>query len=98
MENLRRLGEMFGDKELKWRKDVFNIMIGDLTIDTCYAPDVRKWETGIEKDGKWTIVEEYPDRENAVIGHAKWVKLIKENSNTELKGCRDSMEWFFGDD
>jgi len=68
-------------------------------VDTCDTSDCG-WETGIQKDdGHFIIVEEYPaGMESAKEGHFKWIKKIKENPNLELVECRDSLEWFFGDD
>jgi len=95
MGNFKRFGEMLVDKNQSWRNTAMTDEINGLMIDTCYAPDVEKWETGILK-GKWIIVEEYEDEKEAKKGHEKWIKKIKENSNQELKVCRTAEEWFAG--
>jgi hypothetical protein len=54
-------------------------------VDTVVAFDTEKWETGVSTDGNWIIVEQYPNREKAVIGHKKWIKLMKDNPSRKLK-------------
>ena len=74
-------------KELEHRKDVFNDVIGDITIDTCKGFDIGMWETGIERksiEGKWIIVEQYTNREKAEAGHKVWVDKLTKNPNIEL--------------
>lgn len=93
---MRFMSSVVNDKEKSWRKDVLNDKINGLTIDTCYCPDIDKWETGIEKD-KWIIVEEYLDKDEAIKGHKKWVAKIKKNPKMKLKECRSAEDWFFGD-
>ncbi len=48
----------------------------EVTIDTCFPSDTHIWETGIERDGEWTIVEQYESKEAAIAGHAHWVEVI----------------------
>lgn len=46
-----------------------------ITIDTCYTNDTGRYETGIKIDSdQWIIVESYPNRASAVIGHDEWIK------------------------
>ena len=62
--------------------------IGDITIDTCVAMDTDIPETGIERlniEGKWIIVEQYKNKEEAIKGHDKWVKLMTEYPDFPLK-------------
>ena len=52
-----------------------------LFIDTCYVSDGQKdYETAVEhpdyKDGKMIIVEAYDTKEDAQVGHDKWVKIM----------------------
>jgi len=99
MSNLERFGGMLGDSTMSWRDDVFNDKFDGIVIDTCYTPDVRKWETGIERDGEaWVIVEEYKDRGEAQLSHKNWVKKLKKNRKMELTECRSAFDWFLGDD
>ena len=82
-------------------KDCFNDQIldnekGNITVDTVCAPDTNIWETGIERlgiEGKWVIVEQYPDREEAEKGHQKWLELMKSQSDAPLK---DIDMWSLG--
>ncbi len=67
------------------RSDVFNDVIEGVTVDTVCAFDTHIWETGIEQNGSWTIVEQYRDRKEAEEGHKKWVSKIKDNPKQELK-------------
>ena len=54
-------------------------------IDTCAPPDTRKWETGISpKDEKWVIVQQYDNKEDAVRGHAFWVKAVTDDPEITL--------------
>ena len=45
-----------------------------ITVSTVDTTD-RGWETAIvDADGEIHVVEEYPDRDAAAAGHAKWVE------------------------
>lgn len=60
----------------------------DITVDTSFPSDARIWETGIKRlkqEGKWVIVEQYPDKEAATLGHQKWVKLMKKMPDFPLR-------------
>ena len=66
------------------RSDVFNIKIGEVTIDTVVGFDTGIWETGIKR-GEWVIVEQYETRKLAEKGHKKWVNKIKKNPKIKLE-------------
>lgn len=76
---------MGGERE--WKKDNLNNAKDNWVVDTCMAFDVKVWETGIsqDKEDSWTIVEQYADRKEAEIGHAKWTELIMADPNKELE-------------
>ena len=57
----------------------------NITVDTSLPEDTQIWETGIKIEGKWLIVEQYPDKEAAQIGHKKWVGLLTEYPDFPLK-------------
>ena len=76
-----------GDFENRdFREDALRDEFNNIIVDTCKAPDTGYWETGIRRD-TWIIVEQYDSREEAVEGHKKWVKLMKENPDRELEDC-----------
>lgn len=59
----------------------------DITVDTCIPTDTGVWETGIERksiEGKWVIVSQYENTEEAQVGHNKWVELLKKNPKSKL--------------
>lgn len=69
----------------------------DIVVDTALPKDTNIWETGIEREnieGKWVIVEQYPNEDVAKIGHEKWVKLMTESPNFPLK---DIDIWSLGE-
>lgn len=52
-------------------------VIGDYTIDTCDTVD-QGYETAMWKDdGDIIIVERYPNKMRAEIGHSKWCEFAK---------------------
>ena len=54
-------------------------VIGDYTIDTCDTID-QGYETAMWKDdGDIIIVERYPNKMRAEIGHSKWCEFAKTN-------------------
>lgn len=54
-------------------------IVGDYTIDTCDTMD-QGYETAMWKgDGDIIIVERYPNKERAEVGHAKWCEFAKTN-------------------
>lgn len=73
--------DMMGNYELR---AVARFEQDGLVIDTCAVTDAAQpYETGIchpsYNDGKWIIVELYDTREEAQIGHDKWVKTMTAN-------------------
>ena len=54
-------------------------VIGDYTIDTCDTVD-QGYETAMWKDnGDIIIVERYPNKMRAEVGHSKWCEFAKTN-------------------
>lgn len=54
-------------------------VIGDYTIDTCDTMD-QGYETAMWKDDDdIIIVERYPNKMRAEIGHSKWCEFAKTN-------------------
>lgn len=79
------------------RNDILRLEKEDYIIDTCCTFDTEMWETGVsvknengELEKHWDIVEQYENREKAVDGHKKWIKLMEENPKRELP---DLMLW-----
>jgi len=53
--------------------------INDKVIDTCYTPDTGEWETAIEYNNRWYVVEHYGNNKlKASEGHRKWVKKCED--------------------
>ena len=72
---------MFGIMNNDYSKadKVGNDIIGDYTIDTCDTMD-QGYETAMWKDdGDIIIVERYPNKMRAEIGHFKWCEFAKTN-------------------
>ena len=72
---------MFGIMNNDYSKadKVSNDVIGDYTIDTCDTVD-QGYETAMWKgDGDIIIVERYPNKMRAEIGHSKWCEFAKTN-------------------
>ena len=72
---------MFGIMNNDYSKadKVGNDIIGDYTIDTCDTID-QGYETAMWKgDGDIIIVERYPNKMRAEIGHSKWCEFAKTN-------------------
>jgi hypothetical protein len=70
---------------------------GDLTISTAeVSGGFKPFETAIEhpsyNDGNWVIVEAYNTRDEAQVGHDRWVKIMTiEPLPTKLKGCINEL-------
>lgn len=72
---------MFGIMNNDYSKadKVGNDIIGDYTIDTCNTMD-QGYETAMWKDdGDIIIVERYPNKMRAEVGHSKWCEFAKTN-------------------
>ena len=72
---------MFGIMNNDYSKadKVGNDVIGDYTIDTCDTVD-QGYETAMWKgDGDIIIVERYPNKMRAEVGHSKWCEFAKTN-------------------
>ena len=72
---------MFGIMNNDYSKadKVGNDIIGDYTIDTCDTID-QGYETAMWKgDGDIIIVERYPNKMRAEVGHSKWCEFAKTN-------------------
>lgn len=72
------------------RKDILRNEIEGITIDTVCAFDTGSWETGIKINDEWKIAEQYKSKEEAVIGHKKYIKEVKA-------GKRDYEDIFMKD-
>ena len=95
--NFMRFLGILANQTQEWRDTALTDEINNFTIDTCYAPDTEKWETGIQPKGKaWIGVEAYESEEEAKIGHKKWCDKIKKNPKMKLETYMSSEEWFFG--
>ena len=72
---------MFGIMNNDYSKadKVGNDVIGGYTIDTCDTMD-QGYETAMWKDdGDIIIVERYPNKMRAEVGHSKWCEFAKTN-------------------
>ena len=64
-------------------------VIGDYTIDTCDTMD-QGYEAAMWKDdGDIIIVERYPNKMRAEIGHSKWCEFAKTNPKFVYSAQRD---------
>jgi|SRR3989344_1002115 len=67
----------------------------DDTYDIMKGYDERVWETKLEKEFPKIILERYSAEEQAVRGHQRWMRIIKNNpEDKRIKDCRNSMEVF----
>jgi hypothetical protein len=64
--------------------------IDNIIVDTSLPKDTMIFETGINRDGKWVIVEQYHDDIEAITGHDKWVSIMREYPDYPLK---DIDQW-----
>jgi len=88
LRTLEATKELAIGNTLEGRDDVFNTELyeGDIIIDTCCAFDTHTWETGIcKKNGHFIIVEQYNNRNEAVIGHNKWVEKMTQDKKQHLE-------------
>lgn len=78
---------MFGFSDMMFNyndRKVANYEGDNFTIDTCRVTDSSKpYETAIACDefngGKWVIVEQYNNSNEAQEGHNKWVEIFNKN-------------------
>jgi hypothetical protein len=71
-----------------WRDGKLTDEFDNIVVDTVMTTfDTGMPETGISQDygENWIIVEQYETKEEATIGHASWVKKMKEDPNQKLK-------------
>ena len=66
----------------------------DCIIDTCAIPDSSKpYETAIShryfNNCEWIVVELYDTKEDAIIGHVKWVQSFKDGLPESLQDVSD---------
>lgn len=68
------------------RAEALNDKVGEQTVDTVYPTDTQTWETGIRREpgGGWKIVEQYPNKDVAITGHAAWVAKLTAKPDMEL--------------
>ena len=58
-----------------------------ITVDTCIPADTHVWETGVNRtkiEGKWIIVSQYENENEADKGHKSWVALLKKNPKAKI--------------
>lgn len=77
---------MMGTYEVR---KVDNYKCDDFTVDTAWVNDNDPpYETAVAhknfNDGDWIILEHYETKEEAQIGHNKWVEKFKNNEVSEL--------------
>lgn len=62
-------------------RKIENTETNEFIVDTCFTFDTPYPETGIQSesynDGKWIIVSQYKDKEEAEQEHKKWVRFMK---------------------
>ena len=78
------------------REDVLRDEFNGVIVDTVAGFDTGLWETGVQIDGgDWIITQQYPNKDKAVIGHQKYVKVLKEDKNTKLPNIQEegSFDW-----
>jgi hypothetical protein len=70
----------------EFRKDALTTKLYNDThiVDTVLPVDTGKWETGINRGIRWVIVQQYKDRDQAIIGHEAWVKKLEDNADIDL--------------
>jgi len=73
--------DFFADEGTHEQRKINCYKTENLIIDTCAASDgIKPFETGICHSeyfsGNWIIVEAYSTKQEASIGHDKWVKIM----------------------
>ncbi len=60
-------------------RDKFISHSRNIGVDTCFVKDTNKYETGIwVNDNPIVIVEEYETREEAELGHKKYIDMCSK--------------------
>ena len=86
VDGIMKTMNVLESRDNSFRKDAFTDEFNSITVDTCKAFDTDTWETGIKRgSNRWVIVEQYDDRDGAIKGHKKWVKLLKKNPKKTLQ-------------
>ena len=73
------------------QRKIANDIINEVIIDTCLVTDNPSYpyETGIcskfYNNGGWIIVEQYKTKDEAELGHKKWIKEFKNGLPKQLK-------------
>ena len=76
-DNLLRWSEFFaiGNRRIGLDGNISTVFLG---IDHSFLQDEPiLFETAIEENGKWNVVERYETYEQALLGHKKWVETEK---------------------
>ena len=77
-KNLKEKFKTNFEKSIVYKKNKINrSVINGIIISTMFAVDIKKYETGINRDNEWNIVEYYNTEEEAKLGHNKWVEKCK---------------------
>jgi hypothetical protein len=88
-------GVLYESEEQNQNRKTGNTDGDGWTVDTCYAPDTGKHETGITckwiNNGDWVIVEQYESEKDSVKGHKKWVKHM--NTKPKKLYSIQTEEW-----
>ena len=82
LETLRALG--YGNS-VRDANRVYREEWEGIIVDTCVGFDTGAWETGVKREGGWTIVEQYEGEDDAKAGHEKWVAELRQDPKVELR-------------
>lgn len=69
--------------------------VGRYIVDTCYVcadEEYHYYETAICSDKPWIVVEKYDTKEEAQVGHDKWVKVCEEEKPNKLYSIQSFEE------
>lgn len=60
-------------------------------VSTVFAADTEKWETAVafKPQGKWCIVKQYENKQQAEIGHQEWCKKADFLHHVKDHECDD---------
>ena len=78
-KNLKEKFKQEFERSITYNKNKINkTVINDIIISTMFAEDINKYETGIKnKNQDWDIIEYYNTKEEAELGHNKYVEKYK---------------------